>query len=216
MSLTIAVDRDKPEDAPLVLAAEVVQAGGLVVYPTETLYGIGSNALDVRATTRIHQVKQRTDPKPILILVADIESVSGLARDILPEALLLMESFWPGPLTLVFSASDRVPSALTRGGTTVGIRVPSSALCQRLIRLAGVPLSSTSANRSGIPSPRSVAEIKESLGAAIDLYLDAGTIPESKPSTVVDVSVSPPCLLREGAVSVDALRAAVPSLAVGR
>jgi L-threonylcarbamoyladenylate synthase len=212
MALTLSIDPVNPEDRVLVLAAEVIQAGGVIVYPTDTMYGIGANALNPEAITKVRAVKRRADQKPILVLVSGAAEVKDLTPEITPTAQLLMDSFWPGPLTLVFAAADVIPSVLRSGGNTIGIRVPSNPLCLRLLRLCGRPITSTSANLSGEMTGTTVAEIRKSLAAGVDLYLDAGVLPESKPSTVVDVSVTPPRLLRAGVIDVDRLRAIVHDL----
>ena len=194
------------------LAAEVIQAGGVIVYPTETIYGIGADALNAAAVARVHVAKQRKDPKPLLVLVPDAEAVSPLVREISPEARALMESFWPGPLTIVLHASHRVPAEVTRGPKTLGIRVPSSPLCIRLLRLAGTPITSTSANVTGENPLLSMDEIEETLKSYVDLLLDAGALPESRPSTVIDMTHHPPQLLREGAIPAENIRDVLPNL----
>jgi L-threonylcarbamoyladenylate synthase len=214
MALTLPVSLEAPEDRPLVLAAEVIQAGGIVVYPTETLYGLGANALHVDAIQRVRAIKRRDGQKPILVIVPDLESVEPLVGDLHPAARKFMDAFWPGPLTLVMKASAAVPRELTQGAPTIGIRVPSSSLCLKLLRLCGCPITSTSANISGQLPFHAIPEIRNALAPGVDLYLDAGRLPDSAPSTVIDVSVSPPRLLRPGAVSTERLLAVAPELKV--
>jgi L-threonylcarbamoyladenylate synthase len=196
----LSVRLDEPEDAPLVSASSVIKAGGVIVYPTETLYGVGANALDAEAVERVHAVKNRTEKKPILVIVHAIDIMADLIEEMPAAAQKLIDAFWPGPLTLVFKANAKVPGNLTRGSGTIGIRIPSSALCLKLLSLCGCPLTSTSANTSGGAVLRSVAEIQGVLTTGVDLYLDAGVLPESKPSTVVDVTRTKPSLVREGAI----------------
>jgi len=210
MALTLSVSLAHPEDKPLLLAAEVIQAGGIIVYPTETLYGIGCSAMHPRALQRVQHLKKRPEPKPILVLVRSKEEVRPLVREVPEIAESLINAFWPGPLTIVFPASDAVPPELTQGKGSIGIRIPSCAVCLRLLELAGVPITSTSANLSGDAPLDTIASMRSVLTPGIDLYLDAGTLPPSKPSTVVDVSGPSPRILREGAISADALRAALP------
>jgi L-threonylcarbamoyladenylate synthase len=216
MALTLAVSLTNPEDKPLVLAAEVIQAGGIIVYPTETLYGIGCNAMHPRALQRVQDLKKRAEAKPILVLLRSKSDLLPLVREIPRAAEALMEAFWPGPLTLVFPASENVPAELTQGKGTIGVRVPGCVVCLRLLELAGVPITSTSANLSGDAPLDTIASMRSVLTPGIDLYLDAGLLPQSKPSTVVDVNSSPPRILREGAVSADALRRVIPNLGVLR
>src|SRR5512143_317871 len=125
MALTLTVDPKNPEDKPLILAAEVIQAGGIIVYPTETLYGIGCNAMHRRALQRVQDLKRRSEPKPILVLVRSKEDLKPLVQDVPETAEALMNAFWPGPLTIVLRASDSVLPALTQGKGTIGVRIPS-------------------------------------------------------------------------------------------
>lgn len=212
MALTLAVDLEHPADRPLVLAAEVIQAGGVIVYPTETIYGIGANAWDGTAIAKVRALKHRTDQKPILVIVRSREQLSTVVSGITPVAERLMDAFWPGPLTLVFKASNKVPDLLSRGTGTIGVRIPSSPVCLRLLELAGCPLTSTSANITGKPTPRTVTEIRKAIPLGIDLVLDGGELPPSDPSTVLDVSDGGPRLLRAGAVSAHRLRELVPDM----
>jgi L-threonylcarbamoyladenylate synthase len=212
MALRIPVDLNNPEDRPLVLAAEVIQAGGVIVYPTETLYGIGADALNASAGNRVHVAKQRKERKPLLVIVPDRDSVSLLSQEAPPAARTLMEAFWPGPLTLVLPASDNVPGEVTQGTGTVGIRIPSSPLCIQLLRLAGTPIISTSANISGDGPCQSVDEIENVLKPHVDLLLDAGPLEESGPSTVVDVTTDVPRILRAGTIPAETLRGILPNL----
>ena len=212
MALHMRVNPAAPEERAMVLAAEVLQAGGVIVYPTETLYGLGANAWNADAIRKIHLLKRRTENKPILVIVPSEETVRGLAVDITPAARSLMHAFWPGPLTLVFAAAQEVSPELTQGRGTIGIRVPSSPLCRALSTLCGYPITSTSANLSGKPIPQSVAGIESALGPGVDLYLDAGPLPASHPSTVIDVSARRPRLLRAGAIPTDRITAIVPDL----
>ncbi|MEW6510587.1 MAG: L-threonylcarbamoyladenylate synthase [Bacteroidota bacterium] len=212
MALHMKVNPQDPEDRVLVLAAEVLQAGGIVVYPTETLYGIGANAWNAQAVRKVRALKGRGQDKPILVVVHDLDMVRGLTTEISLEAQVLMRALWPGPLTLVFPAAHDVPVELTAGTGTIGIRIPSSAMSVSLARFCGYPLTSTSANPSGDTSHSTIAQIEAALGPGVDLYLDAGLLPPSPPSTVVDVSVSPPRLLREGAVPKERVITLVPSL----
>ncbi|MGB6032303.1 MAG: L-threonylcarbamoyladenylate synthase [Bacteroidota bacterium] len=212
MALRIPINVEHPEDRPLVLAAEVIQAGGVVVYPTDTLYGLGADALNPSAGNRVHMAKRRKDRKPLLILIPDRDSISLVCRETTPAARALMEAFWPGPLTLVLPASHGVPEEVTQGTGTVGVRIPSSSLCTRLMRLAGTPIVSTSANLSGEAPYQSMDEIENALRPYVDLMLDAGNLKESKPSTVVDATTDVPSLLREGAIPAATLRSVLPNL----
>ncbi len=214
MALTLAVDLQNPDDKSLILAAEVIQAGGIIVYPTETLYGIGCSAMHPRALRRVQDLKRRAEPKPILVLVRSKEDLKPLVREVPEAALALMKAFWPGPLTIVLQASEIVPPELTQGKGTIGVRIPSCAVCLRLLELAGTPITSTSANLSGTSPLDTIASMRTVLTPGIDLYLDAGTLPPSKPSTVIDATGAELRILREGAVSADAIRGVFPELGV--
>lgn len=216
MALTLTVNLKHPEDKPLLLAAEVIQAGGIIVYPTETLYGIGCSAMHPRALRRVQDLKKRSEPKPILVLVRSRADIGPLVREVPEAAEALMNAFWPGPLTIVLQASDIVPAELTQGKGTIGIRIPSCDVCLRLLELAGTPITSTSANLSGDLPLDTIASMRSVLTPGIDLYLDAGTLPSSKPSTVIEAIGDSFRILREGAVSADAIRAVIPEPGVIR
>lgn len=212
MSLVLKVNATQPEDKPMVLAAEVIQAGGVIVYPTETLYGIGANAWDGTAIAKVRAIKQREGQKPILVIVKDEAQLAMLTNDISSEARALIGKFWPGPLTLVFKATKEVPGVLSQGSGTIGVRIQSSPLCLRLLSLCGCPLTSTSANLSGKPSLHEVHDIRHAIPRGVDLFLDAGKLSPTLPSTVLDVTVSPPRILREGAVPLQAIREVIPTV----
>jgi L-threonylcarbamoyladenylate synthase len=212
MALTLTIDPHKPEDRTLLLAAEIVQAGGVLVYPTETLYGIGANAWDAGAIQKVDRLKQRSEGKQSLVLVESHERMLSLVASVTATAEQLISTFWPGPLTLVFPAAKTVPSALTKGLGTIGIRIPASALCRRLLQLSGCPITSSSANLPGIPPGKTIEEIRSSFPTGVDLYLDAGEIAGIVPSTVVDVTGSVPRIIRQGAIGLDRLRAVIPEI----
>jgi L-threonylcarbamoyladenylate synthase len=190
-SHTAAVDR----------AASVIASGGLIVYPTETVYGIGADARNPDAIGRIPGAKGRDEKKPILVLVGSNEAVAEFAASVPEVARELMRVFWPGPLTVVFQARSDVSGLLTAGTGTVGLRRSPNAFCRDLILRSGTAITSTSANRSGTPTPGTVEEIVRHLGSGIDLYVDAGPLADRMPSTVVDVSGPAPVLVREGAIA---------------
>jgi len=212
MSLVLKVDPTQPEDKPVMLAAEVIQAGGVIVYPTETLYGIGANAWDGVAIAKVRAIKRREGQKPILVIINNEDQLASLTSQVTDEARLLMSRFWPGPLTMVFKATKQVPDLLSQGSGTIGVRIPSSPICLRLLALCGCPLTSTSANLSGGPPLHLVADIKRAIPRGVDLYLDGGELRPTLPSTVLDVTVSPPRLIRCGAVSNVELRKVVPTI----
>ncbi|MCE7918264.1 MAG: threonylcarbamoyl-AMP synthase [Anaerolineae bacterium] len=187
-----------PADDPLSIARalEILRAGGLVVFPTDTVYGLGSLAFDQAAIESIYAVKGRPLEKAIPILIADAADLDRLARAVTDLARRLASRFWPGPLTLVLPKRDDLPAAVS-AADTVGVRVPDHAAARALLRAAG-PMAVTSANLSGRSSPRSAEEAASQLGGRVPLVLDGGETPGGVPSTVVDVSGSVPVILREG------------------
>jgi L-threonylcarbamoyladenylate synthase len=178
--------------------ASVLQRSGLVAIPTETFYGLGVNPFDARALDRLRAVKGREDAKPILVLVASINDLSAFVEHVPPAASLLIEGFWPGPLTILFPARASLPHALTAGTGQVGMRVSSCRpLCELITRVG--PLTGTSANRAGAAPARTAEAVQQALGDAVDLILDAGPAPGGLPSTVVDAHHSLR-IVREGAI----------------
>lgn len=184
-------------------AAQVLRAGGVVLYPTDTLYGLGADALSDAAVDKVIAIKGRDDKKPIHCVVSDVQMAMryGVFDD---KATALAEAFLPGPLTLIVRKRDGLSDGIARAIETIGIRVPDSGFCIEMARDFGSPITTTSANKSGAPSGRRVEDILAQLGENaqyIDLVIDAGELPESLPSTVVDVSGEEPIILREGAIS---------------
>lgn len=196
------VDPSSPEPQTLQDAADCLASGGLVAFPTETFYGLGANANDRRAVLRVFAVKGRPEWKPLLVLVDSFEMAESLAVEVPQAARDLMERHWPGPLTLVFKASSSLAVELTAGTGTIGIRMPGHPVALGLVRAAGFPITAPSANPSGAPPPTTAGQVYESLKEAIDLILDGGPTKGGLPSTLLDVSVTPPKLIREGAVTV--------------
>lgn len=182
-------------------AAAVLRRGGLVAFPTETVYGLGANALDPRAVERIFAAKQRPADNPLIIHVADTSALDSLVATITPLARSLVTRFWPGPLTLILDAAPSVPRVTTGGLGTVAVRMPDHPVALQLIRAAGVPVAAPSANRSGRPSPTTAAHVAHDLGGVVDLLLDAGPTGVGLESTVVDARGAHALVYREGAVS---------------
>lgn len=187
-------------------AAAVLLEGGLVAYPTDTLYGLGADGLRPTAVERVFQVKGRVPEKGIPLLLGGIQDVDLVAEDIPEAAWKLAECFWPGGLTLVLRRRPVVPDIVTAAGPTVAVRVPDHPVPLALIKLIAAPLTGTSANRSGESSPTSAKEVEKSLGGLIDILLDGGPTHGGVESTVVDLSSGQPVVLRAGAVSVADLR----------
>ncbi|MCC7175790.1 MAG: threonylcarbamoyl-AMP synthase [Bryobacterales bacterium] len=182
-------------------AAELIRAGRLVAFPTETVYGLGANALDPAAVERIFRVKGRPASSPLIVHVDSPAMARRLAAEWPPEAEVLSQHFWPGPLTLVLPKLSAVPDIVTAGLPTVGVRVPAHPLALRLIREAGVPIAAPSANPFTHLSPTTADHVREQLGGAVDLVLDGGAARVGLESTVLSLAASPPELLRPGMVS---------------
>lgn len=195
-------------------AADIVRGGGVIAFPTETFYGLGALPFDARAVQRVVDLKDRSRRDvPILVLIRSRADLHTLVSEITPIAERLMEACWPGPLTLVFRASGAVPSVLTAGTGTIGVRLSASPDVQRLLEAVGGPLTGTSANRTGQPPATTAEEVERVLGDGVDAILNGGTTPGGLPSTVVDTTVTPPRLLREGRVPTASLLSIINSMA---
>lgn len=197
------------EDAVLERAVRCLLEGGLVAFPTDTLYGLAAAASNDRAVKRLFEVKGRPPDRPLPILIESIEDADVIATDIPSGARLLMEAFWPGGLTLALRRHRRFCSLALAGGDTVAVRVPAHPVALELLRRVGEPLTGTSANLSGRPGPRTAEEVRRQLGERVDLIVDGGPCPGGIESTVVDCTVEPPRLLREGAVPAERIAAAL-------
>lgn len=198
----VRVDAAAPDLGVLRQAAHVLRAGGLVAFPTETFYGLGAAGLDAAAARRVFAVKGRPTSMPLLLLVDSRAMVAAVAQTIPPSAVALMERHWPGPLSLVLRARDAVPIEITAGTGTVGVRVSAHPVARALVRAVGEPITAPSANPTGGAPPMTAADVLRHLDGRIDLVLDAGSTPGGAPSTVLDVTVDPPRVLRQGAVLV--------------
>jgi len=186
-------------------AAEILKGGGLVAFPTETVYGLGGNGLDKEAAKKIYAAKGRPSDNPLILHVSSIEEVYPLVKALPEKAKKLMEAFWPGPLTLVLPKSDLVPKESTGGLETVALRSPENALTLSLIRACGFPIAGPSANLSGRPSPTEAYHVFEDLGGRIEGILEDGAVGIGVESTIVDLSEDCPTLLRPGAITIEDL-----------
>jgi L-threonylcarbamoyladenylate synthase len=187
-------------------AAAILRAGGLVALPTETVYGLGANALDPAAVERIFSAKSRPAWDPIIVHIASEAMLEGLVEEVPAAARRLMKHFWPGPLTLLLPRAPAVPDAVTAGRPLVGVRVPSHPVALELIRRAGVPVAAPSANRFGHVSPTTAQHVLDDLDGRIDAILDAGPSPGGVESTVLDPSTTPMTIYRPGAVTTEQIR----------
>jgi L-threonylcarbamoyladenylate synthase len=188
------------------LAAEIIRSGGLVAFPTETVYGLGANALDSEAVAKIFEAKQRPSFDPLIVHIATRASLDLLAQKTGAVDRRLMDAFWPGPLTIVLPKRDNVPDIVTAGLSTIAIRMPAHPVAQALILKAGVPIAAPSANPFGYVSPTCAQHVLDGLGDRVDLILDGGSCPIGVESTIVSVSESSLELLRPGSVTLAELR----------
>lgn len=201
-------------EAALSRAASVAHAGGVIAFPTETFYGLGVMPFDLAAVHRLFALKGRSPASsPILVLIRHRKELESLVSEISPSAELLMDACWPGPLTIVFRASSRVPPLLTAGTGTIGIRLSAAAPLQRLLNAVGGPLTGTSANRSGGMPAITAEDVQACLGVEVDLILNGGRTPGGLPSTVVDTTVTPVRLIREGVFPRSAVLSVLGTLA---
>jgi L-threonylcarbamoyladenylate synthase len=190
-------------------AAWLIQRGGLVAFATETVYGLGANAYDVRAVARIFEVKGRPQFDPLIVHLGDANWLRDVVATVPPLAQRLIDSFWPGPLTLVLPKTDRVPDLVTAGLPTVGVRMPSHPSASALLRRATIPIAAPSANLFGHVSPTTAQHVAEQLGSRIDYILDGGPCTVGVESTILDVSGEEPTLLRPGGLALEVLEAAI-------
>ncbi len=200
-----------PTPENLERAAQIIRSGGLVAFPTETVYGLGANALDARAAARIFEAKQRPSFDPLIVHVADRGMLQKVVREIPAVAEQLMERFWPGPLTLVLPKSEQVPGIVTSGLPTVAVRMPAHPVAQALIRQAGVPVAAPSANPFGYLSPTRAEHVLRTLGERVDLILDGGRTEFGVESTIV-LLAEKPTVLRYGAVALEELEKVLGAL----
>ncbi len=215
MTLTLPVDPRTPQPDVIARAAQCLREGGLVAFPTETVYGLGANALDAAAAGRIFTAKNRPAHDPLIVHVAHASEIRRVAHSIPALAWHLAEAFWPGPLTLVLPRQPLVPDVVTAGGPTVAVRVPRHPVACALIAAAGVPVAAPSANLFSRPSPTTAAHVLSDLDGRIDIILDGGAADVGVESTVLDLTSTPPRILRPGAVTVEMLRLFIPNLASG-
>ncbi len=204
----------EPNAAGLGEAGEIIRRGGLVAFPTETVYGLGANALSAEAVAKIYEAKGRPRFDPIIVHVSSPREAEGLWSQVPPLARKLMERFWPGPLTLVLPKKGIVPDIVTAGLPTVAIRMPDHPVALGLIRAAGVPVAAPSANRFGRPSPTHHQHVLEELAGRIDAVLACGDTPVGIESTVLSLVENPPRVLRLGGTPLEALRELVGELKV--
>ena len=206
MNTKIVKIEDGNEDEVIREAGEILKSGGLVAFPTETVYGLGGDALKDDAARRIYSAKGRPSDNPLIVHIADIGALDELACEIPDSAYKLADAFWPGPLTMIFKKKDIVPYGTTGGLDTVAIRMPSHHVAHRLIKDSGVYIAAPSANLSGRPSPTRAEHVIEDMDGRIDMIIDGGAIEIGIESTIVDVTCEVPMILRPGYVTADMIK----------
>lgn len=208
----ISVDTQENLYTGLRKAADLIRAGGMVAYPTESFYGLAVNAADEEAIQRLFAIKKRRSDHPVLILIHSIEVLDQCVASIPEMAHKLIRQFWPGGLTLVFKAGSNLSPLLSACTGKIGIRLSSHPVATALVKAVGVPITGTSANISGQPACVNAVEVLHSLGKGVDLILDGGATKGAPGSTILDITVTPPKILRQGIVGREQLRAFIPIL----
>ena len=196
----LKINPNNPENELLQQAADIISNGGVIGYPTETIYGLGADALNKNAIEKIYKLKRREKNKPILILAENIEQVKQLTASFPDSAKMLAKKFWPGPLTIVFAAADFLSDVLTGKNRSIAIRISDNKISQGLVRLSAVPITSTSANLAGGSNPVSAGEVKKNFVDRLDLIIDGGKNLSEMPSTIVSVLTDPLEIIRQGAI----------------
>lgn len=202
----VSMTADRLDEEAIARAGEILKQGGLVAFPTETVYGLGGNALDPEASKKIYAAKGRPSDNPLIVHIADMESLERLVTEVPEKARILAEKFWPGPLTMIFPKTEVVPFETTGGLDSVAVRFPSDSIAQAMIRAAGGYVAAPSANTSGRPSPTTAQHVEEDLGDAIDMIIDGGPVGIGLESTIVDFTEDVPVVLRPGYISLEMLK----------
>ena len=208
------IDRHQMDDKVLAKAGEILKCGGLVAFPTETVYGLGANALNEDAAKKTYAAKGRPSDNPLIVHIADVEDLPIVARNISDKAKQLMEQFWPGPLTFIFEKQYIVPYGTTGGLNTVAVRMPTDEIARAVIRAGGGCISAPSANTSGRPSPTSAEHVADDFDGKIDMIIDGGNVDIGLESTILDMTVEPPMILRPGAITKEMLEEVIGEVAV--
>jgi L-threonylcarbamoyladenylate synthase len=205
-TLVLEVNSQKPETEKIRIAADFIKKGGLVAFPTETVYGLGVDALNPKAILALFEAKKRPLDNPPIVHVGNVKDVYRLAETVPSRAERLMETFWPGPLTLIFKRSAIVPSVTVAGLDTIAIRMPNHNVALALLRESNCPIAAPSANLAGKPSPTTAKHVLDDLNGRVDAVLDAGSTCIGVESTVLDMTVDPPQILRPGGTSYEDLK----------
>ena len=194
------------------LARRLLREGEVVAFPTDTVYGLGANAFERFAVRQIFAIKERPRDKALPVFIYQVDDLNLVARHVPNQAWLLLQAFWPGDLTVVLPKNPALPDDVTAGQNTVAVRVPNHPVCLELLTQVGRPLAVTSANLSGQPTPATAQAVAAQLRGRLPLVLDGGPSPTSQASTILDLSTSPPRLLRQGRLTLEVLREYLPNL----
>ena len=201
MAEVVYIDPEHPAPQLIEEAAAVIRGGGIIIYPTETLYGLGANPFDPEAVERLYKIKGREADKPIPFLIKDQEMLETLVADVPSRARQLMEQYWPGPLTLIFRAREGLPPPVRGEAETIGVRISAHPIARLIVEAIDVPLISTSANPAGEKDLSDAQSIAEILGNQVDLVVDGGQV-SGMGSTVIDLTVDPPGVVRQGMIKI--------------
>lgn len=212
----VTVDKEKPDLQVMRMAGEILRKGGLVAFPTETVYGLGGDGLNAGSSKKIYAAKGRPSDNPLIIHIADLESLEKIVKSVPPKAKLLAEKFWPGPLTMIFSKSSRVPYETTGGLESVAVRMPSHPVALAIIREGGGYIAAPSANTSGRPSPTRAEHVCEDLIGKIDMIVDGGAVGIGLESTIVDFTEEVPVILRPGYINQEMIQEVIGPVRMDR
>ena len=210
------IDKNNMDMQVIQEAGAILRRGGLVAFPTETVYGLGADALDEEAAKKTYAAKGRPSDNPLIVHIAEVDALKKIATNIPKATEDLAQRFWPGPLTMIFEKSEVVPYGTTGGLDTVAVRMPSDLVARELILVAGGYVSAPSANTSGRPSPTTAEHVREDLAGKIDMILDGGSVEIGLESTILDMTVEPPMILRPGAVTIDMLEEVIGDVSVDK
>lgn len=201
----LSIDQNNIDESEMKRAGALIAAGELVAFPTETVYGLGGDALDPKAAKKIYAAKGRPSDNPLIVHIADFSDMNRVGKNIPPQAKLLADAFWPGPLTIIVEKSDQVPDATTGGMDTVAVRMPNHPVALSLIRNSGCLIAAPSANTSGRPSPSEAAHVAEDLSGKIPMIIDGGSVSIGIESTIIDLTEELPMVLRPGYITPEML-----------
>jgi len=201
----LRINSKRPNESIIARASKLISSGEIVAFPTETVYGLGANALDPLAISKIYQMKGRPSDNPLIVHVADMKTLRRLVNEISPRGMRIIKKFWPGPVTLVLKKSKIVPKITTGGLGTIAVRMPRNKIALALIKRSGFPIAAPSANISGRPSPTNASHVKDDLDGKVKLILDGGSTEIGIESTVIDMTLRTPVILRPGGISKESI-----------